>query len=133
MKNISFFFNTLVIIFIILTPKYFHNDYTHLLDYIVILLITVNFFINRLRKHSFKELLLLSISQFVYCVITISSNSELYYKKSRIACFSGDEIFNIKVLNVLENIWLLSFLIILILETKFIYKSLQKKSDDSNQ
>ena len=121
MKLLSFFFNILVLLTIILTSNVFHNDYTRLLDYSILTMLVLNFIVLKIRKYTFlKSYFVLSIFQIIYSVITVASHTEYEFRQSRISSlFSKTEIFDKYILVHLEEIWIFSFLFILILELRY--------------
>ena len=130
MKNISFCSNILVLAIIVFTPSQFHNDYTRMLDYTILILLLLNFIILRLRKYSFiNTYFVISIVQVIYCLMTVTSHTESFFQQSRISnLFLKTEIFSKQALVFFEEIWLYSFLILLILEIRFIYLTIMNKN-----
>ena len=130
MKNFSFCLNILVLVIIVFTPRQFHNDYTSMLDCSVLILLILNFIILRFRKYSFvNTYFVISIIQAIYCLMTVTSHTESVFQQSRISIlFLKTEIFSKQALVFFEEIWLYSFLILLILEIRFIYFTIMNKN-----
>lgn len=130
MKNFSFCLNILVLVIIVFTPRQFYNDYTSMLDCSVSILLILNFIILRFRKYSFvNTYFVISIIQVIYCLMTVTSHTESVFQQSRISIlFLKTEIFSNQALVFFEEIWLYSFLILLILEIRFIYFTIMNKN-----
>ena len=129
MKQISFILNFITILLIVITPSFFHNDFTSLADCCIIFSLILNLILFKFRNYTFlKSYLVISICQIMYCLITVSSNSELNHQRSRIfELFSYPEIFGDEFLTILESTSMIVFAIFLFLEICFIYINLLRK------
>jgi hypothetical protein len=125
MKKVPFYLNFITIVLIVLTPNSFYNDYIILLDVFLVISMILNFLLIRFRSFSLlKNYLILSIVQLLYCLSTVSSNSELEYQKSRISgIFFKSEIFSSNLLSILENTSIFIFLFFITLEIRYIYNN----------
>lgn len=135
MKKISFCLNFLSIALVVVTPHSFHNDYIIFCDAVIAVTIILNLFLLRIIKYYFiKKYLIISILQFLYCILTISSNSELEYKRARISdIFSKPDTFSLNILSVLENVSIIFFLLFVIFEVWFLYISITKNQKKVSQ
>jgi|GEM_PF-6677379 hypothetical protein len=126
MKKVSFCLNVATIALVIATSDSFYNDYIMFFDIFLFVSIILNFLLFRFRKfHLIKNYLIMSIIQIVYCLLTVASNIELEYQRSRLCdIFSKPEIFNSNILSFLENVSILIFVLFIILELRFIYLSI---------
>lgn len=126
MKKVPFYLNFITVALIIATSNSFYNDYIMFFDSVLVISITLNFLLLRFRKYfSLKSYLILSIVQLIYCLLTVSSNVELEYQKSRISdIFLKSETFTPNLLSILENGSIFIFLFFIILEIRYIYNSL---------
>lgn len=129
MKQISFILNFITILLIVITPNFFHNDFTSLADRCIIFSLILNLVLFKFKNYTFlKSYLIISICQITYCLITVTSNSELEHHRSRIfELLRYPEIFVDEFLIVLESTSIIVFAVFLFLEIRFIYINLSRK------
>lgn len=120
MKILTYIINILILVIISITPNGFHNDQTRVFDFFIIFSLIANFIISLISKGSRKIYFTILIITFVYCLFTISSNDELDTVNFRInSLFKTNILFTTTVTNLVEEVTILLFLIIVGLSVSY--------------
>ena len=127
-KNLIFYILSFIsLTLILLTENIFHDDGTKLLDRILITIIILNFILSFFTPEK-KLLIYIAVLQFLYSILTIGYNDELdsyFYRLSYI--FSTAKIQNNLLSEIIQNVWFISFLLLIIIEIIFLIKIVNKK------
>lgn len=132
---LTYIFNTLSLLLILLTPSYFYNDTNSFLDKIILFFIVLNLSYKLLVKSiNRNHLLILAFLNFSYVILTVTSNEELEYYQLRIFnLFFNNYRINFKAFIYIEIIWMIIFVIISITQLLILYKLFKlKKRNVSN-
>lgn len=122
MNAISYFLNICVLLIIFLTPRYFHNDYTRLVDYVTIFFMLFNYLVLRYAKVTLGKLYLwVSIAQLLSCLLTITSNEEIGFKTTRIQYLITNQLHN-NLNDFTEGVLSIAILIYFALQILYIFR-----------
>jgi hypothetical protein len=127
-KNLLFYVLSFIsLILILLTDNIFHDDGTKLLDIIVITIIILNFILSFFTSGN-KLLIYTAVLQFLYTILTVNYNDEMdsyFFRLNYI--FSPAKIQNNSLSAMIQNVWFMSFLLLIIIEVMFLIRIVYKR------
>jgi len=116
MKKVVLIIDLIVLLLIVLTSRVFHNDYTYLFYFIILFFLTFNVTLIFAKKYWQAKTLffLASISQLVYCLLTISIPDEVGSNTSRVLrLFSIHAKIDARFWEWISFSWILSMILVL--------------------
>ncbi len=106
-----------------ITPSYFRNDYTTLLDGICLVILLLNSYLYAAKRSSFL-VTVVALCQLVYCLGASSMDVEAEFSYTRIECLRGMGMHPAGTAETLEAAAMAAALALIILEVLLIIKLL---------